>query len=73
MVRYYRINLRLRKLMRQQQSDITNDISLDDGYELLGRKLEVFGQPLATNSNVPGRTEQVYLRVEFLCRATSHP
>jgi hypothetical protein len=46
MVRYYRINLRLRRLMRQQQSDITNDISLDDGYELLGRKLEVFGQPL---------------------------
>jgi hypothetical protein len=47
MVRYYRINLRLRRLMRQQQSDITNDISLDDGYELLGRKLEVFGQPLS--------------------------
>ena len=46
MVRYYRINLRLRKLMRQQQSDIINDISLDDGYELLGRKIEVFGQPL---------------------------
>jgi hypothetical protein len=46
MVRYYRINLRLRKLMRQQQSDITNDISLDNGYELLDRKLEVFGQPL---------------------------
>jgi hypothetical protein len=32
--------------MRQQQSDITIDISLDDGYELFGRKLEVFGQPL---------------------------
>jgi hypothetical protein len=32
MVRYYRINLRLRRLMRQQQSDITNDISLNDGY-----------------------------------------
>jgi hypothetical protein len=46
MVRYYRINLRLRKLMRQQQSDITNDISLDNGYELLDPKLEVFGQPL---------------------------
>jgi hypothetical protein len=38
--------------MRQQQSDITNDISLDDGYELLDQKLEVFGQPLS--SGAPG-------------------
>jgi hypothetical protein len=51
MVRYYRINLRLRRLIRQQQSDITNDISLDDGYDLLGRKLEVFGQPLIKNED----------------------
>ncbi len=51
-VRYYRINLRLRRLMRQQQSDITNDISLDGGYELLGRKLDVFGQPLVKRTKV---------------------
>jgi hypothetical protein len=51
-VRYYRINLRLRRLMRQQQPDITNDISLDGGYELLGRKLDVFGQPLVKRTKV---------------------
>jgi hypothetical protein len=38
--------------MRQQQPDITNDISLDGGYELLGRKLDVFGQPLVKRTKV---------------------